>query len=133
MITAAGTYAIATVEQIWEIILPQLIPGQLQCRIFSDKYSTWGTPDYIEMPAQLANKFSTNLLYEINCATTLAFGGRSTLQLFIKTTPAVEHAATVLFNAKSRKEIISTINKTAITDKETFTKTLMFVIQAHKC
>lgn len=134
MITAAGTHAIATAEQIWEIILPQLIPGQLQCRIFSDECSTyWSALDYVEIPAQLANKFSTNLLYKINCTTTLMFGGRSTLQLFIKKTPAVEHAAAVLFNAKSRREIISTINKAAITDKETFVKTLMFIIQAHKC
>lgn len=134
MITAAGTHAIATAEQIWEIILPQLIPGQLQCRLFSDKcFTGWSALDYVEIPAQLANKFSTDLLYKINCATTLMFGGRSTLRLFVKKTPAVEHAAAVLFNTKSRKEIISTINKAAITDKETFVKTLMFIIQAHKC
>lgn len=134
MITATGTYAIAVTEQILEIILPQLIPGQLQCRVFSDKcFTDWSAPDYMEIPAQLANKLSTNLLYKINCATTLVFGGQSTLRLFIKKTPAVEHAIAVLFNAKSRKEIINAINKAAITDKETFVKTLMFIIQAHKC
>lgn len=133
MITAAGTHAIATAEQIWEIILPQLIPGQLQCRLFSDKcFTGWSALDYVEIPAQLANKFSTDLLYKINCATTLMFGGRSTLRLFIKKTPAVEHAAAVLFNTKSRKEIINAINKAAITDKETFIKTLVFIIQACK-
>lgn len=134
MITATGTYAVAVTEQILEIILPQLIPGQLQCKIFSDRYSTcWDTPDYMEIPARLANKLNTNLLYKIDCATTLIFGGRSTLRLFIKKTPAVEHAAAVLFNTKSRKEIINAINKAAITDKETFIKTLVFIIQAYKC
>lgn len=133
MITATGTYAVAVAEQILEIILPQLIPGQLRCKIPSDKYfACWGTLDYMEIPAQLANKLSTNLLYKINCATTLVFGGQSTLRLFIKKTPAVEHAAAVLFNTKSRKEIINAINKAAITDKETFIKTLMFIIQACK-
>lgn len=133
LIKAGGAFRIDTLVQLYEMVLPYLIPGKIRFYTFHQ----WWARDradneflgYTELDAQLSNKLSMDLFNQIDCYVVLSFGNNCSQSLRIKNTPAIENLIKLVRDAKKRKEVISALNKAKLVDKEVFVQTLLLLMQ----